>query len=149
MPAKKKKPKKKGAPKKQAKKAKAKVAKKKKAPVKKKAPAKKKAKKSAVKKKGKPAAQAPRQGVIPPVNGKLLGYVDDYFAKIGVIALTLKGPLALGNRIHVLGHTTDFEMPVGSMQIEHQPVTQAASSNGVGIKVSTRARRGDHVYLIP
>jgi putative protease len=94
------------------------------------------------------AASSPRSGVIAPVNGVLLGYVEDYFAKIGVIALTLQGPLALGQRIQVLGHTTNLEQAVDSMQIDHAPVTQADKKNAVGIKVIGRARRGDHVYLL-
>lgn len=106
----------------------------------------KKAKKAAPRKSA--ATQAPK-GVIAPVGGILLGYVDDYFAKIGVVALVLERPLAIGSRIHILGHTTNFDQVVDSMQIDHAPVTNAAAKSGVGIKVTTRARKGDHVYLIP
>jgi putative protease len=74
--------------------------------------------------------------------------VEDYFAKIGVIALTLKMPLAVGRRIQVLGHTTNLEQAVDSMQIDHVPVQEAAAKSAVGIKVIGRARRGDHVYLL-
>ena len=105
--------------------------------------AKKKAK-SAKKKSGSP----PRKGVIAPVGGILLGYVEDYFAKIGVIALTLKASVAVGQRIQVLGHTTNLEQAVDSMQIDHIVVTQAGAKDAVGIKVIGRARRGDHVYLL-
>jgi putative protease len=108
-----------------------------------KSPAKARAKKKA------PAPGAvPRPGVIPPANGVLLGYVEDYFAKIGVIALTLKLPLAVGQRIQVLGHTTNLEQAIDSMQIDHAAVMQAAAKSAVGIKVIGRARRGDHVYLL-
>jgi len=92
---------------------------------------------------------APKPGVIAPPNSVLLGYVEDYFAKIGVIALTLKKAVSTGGRIHVLGHTTNFEQVVDSMQIEHQAVTDAKPKDAVGIKVTARARRGDHIYLIP
>jgi len=96
-----------------------------------------------------PAPKAvPRPGVIRPANGVLLGFVEDYFAKIGVVALTLKLPLALGQRIQVLGHTTNLEQIVDSMQIDHAVVIQAAAKSAVGIKVIGRARRGDHVYLL-
>ena len=91
---------------------------------------------------------APRSGVIAPINGTLLGYVEDYFAKIGVIALTLQVPLCLGQRIQVLGHTTNLEQVVDSMQIDRVIVTQAGKKSAVGIKVIGRARRGDHVYLL-
>ena len=101
-----------------------------------------------VKKAKKKTATPPKPGVIAPVNGVLLGFVEDYFAKIGVIALTLKSPVAEGQKIQVLGHTTNFEQPVGSMQIDHNPVAQAKSGDSVGIKVNDRARAGDHVYLL-
>ncbi len=106
------------------------------------------AKKSKASNKAKKAAAPPKPGVIAPVNGVLLGFVEDYFAKIGVIALTLKAPIAVGQKLQVLGHTTNFEQPVDSMQIEHTPVTQAGPRDSVGIKVVNRARTGDHVYLL-
>jgi hypothetical protein len=107
----------------------------------------KKAKKKR-KTKTKTAATTPKPGVIAPLNSVLLGYVDDYFAKIGVIALTLEAPVAVGQKIQVLGHTTNFEQMVDSMQIEHASVTQAGPKDGIGIKVIGRARCGDHVYLL-
>lgn len=100
------------------------------------------------KKKASTAKASPKPGVIAPPNSVLLGYVEDYFAKIGVIALTLKASVAIGQRIQILGHTTHFEQPVGSMQVDHAPVTNASSGDGIGIKVKDRARYGDHVYLL-
>ena len=101
-----------------------------------------------VKKAKKVSTPKVRPSLIAPVGGVLLGFVDDYFAKIGVVALTLKAPVALGQKIQVLGHTTNFEQAVDSMQIEHAPVTQAGPKDSVGIKVKDRARGGDHVYLL-
>jgi hypothetical protein len=106
------------------------------------------AKKSKAGKKTKKGAAPPKPGVIAPVNGVLLGFVEDYFAKIGVIALTLKASIAVGQKMQVLGHTTNFEQTVGSMQIDHAPVAQAGANDSVGIKVNDRARSGDHVYLL-
>ncbi|MBI4370447.1 MAG: translation elongation factor-like protein [Elusimicrobia bacterium] len=82
------------------------------------------------------------------VEGILLGKVEDYFAHIGVIALKLKGALAVGDTIRVKGHTTDLVMKVESIQIEHQTVTLARTGDGVGIKIADRARKGDRVYRI-
>jgi len=40
----------------------------------------------------------------------LIGKVTDYFAKIGVAALVIEnGELSLGDIIHFVGYTTDFE----------------------------------------
>lgn len=104
--------------------------------------------KSKTKKAVAPAPQAPKPGIIPPANGVEIGRVDDFYAHISVIALTLQKDLATGNRIQILGHTTSFEQTVDSMQINHQPVSQAAAGQGVGIKVNQRARKGDHVFLL-
>lgn len=131
---------------KKAKKAKKPVKLKVKAKAKAKAKTGKTAKKSSRKAKA-PAVEAPHT-IIPPPNSVLLGRVEDYFAKIGVIALTLQGTLRVGDHLHILGHTTNLEQPVASMQIDHQPVTEAAPNSPVGIKVTSRVRRGDHVYLI-
>ena len=109
-------------------------------------PARAAAKKS--KKRAKAPVSKPKPGVIAPANGVLLGFVDDYFAKIGVIALALKAPVLLGQKIQVLGHTTNFEQTVDSMQIDHAPVTQAGPNDSIGIKVIARARCRDHVYLL-
>ena len=37
---------------------------------------------------------------------------------------------------------------LGSMQINHQPVQEARPQDAVGIKVTSRVRRGDYVFLI-
>jgi len=93
-------------------------------------------------------ASVPKPTVIAPANSTLLGYVDDYFAKIGVIALELLAPVSAGAHLQVIGFTTHFDQTLDSMQIDHQPVTIARAKDSVGIKVAGRARRGDHVYLI-
>lgn len=93
-------------------------------------------------------ASVPKSGVIAPANSVLLGFVEDYYAKVGVIALTLKAPVAVGQKIQVLGHTTHLDQIVSSMQIDHLAVERAAKGDGIGIKVNDRARGGDHVYLL-
>lgn len=92
--------------------------------------------------------QAPKPTIIAPPNSVLLGRVEDYYAHIGVIALTLKGDVKLGDHLHILGHTTNLEQSVDSMQINHQAVTEAHPKDAVGIKVTARVRRRDHVFLI-
>ena len=79
----------------------------------------------------------------------LIGKISDYFAKIGVAALTITDEgLHTGDTIHITGHTTDFEQKVNSMQIEHQAVDSANIGDGVGIKVKDRVRHGDKVYKV-
>ena len=108
----------------------------------KKAPAKKKAKRA------KPSAKKPALSVVPPPNSVLLGRVEDFYAHISVIALTLKKAVRVGDRLHILGHTTNIQQTLDSMQINHQAVTEANAEDGIGIKANGRCRRGDYVFLI-
>ena len=79
---------------------------------------------------------------------KLVGKVDHWFGKIGVAGIELTDNLAVGDRIHILGHTTDFEQEITSMQIMHQDVTEAGAGDDIGTKVQFRARVGDRVYKV-
>lgn len=77
-----------------------------------------------------------------------IGKVTDFFARPVVAAVALKGAVRVGDRLHVVGHTTDLELTVESMQIEHQPVQEASAGQEVAIKVPDRVRKGDTVYRI-
>jgi translation elongation factor EF-Tu-like GTPase len=79
---------------------------------------------------------------------KLVGKVNHWFGKIGVAGIKLTDTLAVGDRIHILGHTTDFEQKVTSMQVMHQDTSEAHSGDAVGVKVQFRARLGDRVYKV-
>ena len=83
-----------------------------------------------------------------PSAGQEIGRVEDYFAKVGVIAFQLGQSLAVGDRIHVKGHTTDFSQKVKSIEIEHAAVSGASAGAAVGIKVGKRCRRGDRVFKL-
>jgi putative protease len=77
-----------------------------------------------------------------------VGTVVDYFAQVGVVGIQISGPLAVGDTIHIKGHTTDFQQKVESMQIEHQVVEQVDAGDSVGIKVIDRCRAHDTVYKV-
>ncbi len=78
-----------------------------------------------------------------------IGFVSNYFSKISVAAVEITdGTVSVGDTLHFLGHTTDFESRVDSMQIEHKFVTEAKKGDSVGVKVSEKVRRGDKVYKI-
>lgn len=78
-----------------------------------------------------------------------IGIVSNYFSKISVAAVEItNGTLSVGDRLHFIGHTTEFETTVHSMQIEHRSITEARKGDSVGIKVPERAREGDKVYKI-
>ena len=77
-----------------------------------------------------------------------IGRVTHYFNKIGVAAFELTGTLAVGDTIHIKGHTSDWTQEVGSMQIEHDSVEKAGPGDSVGIEVEGHAHEHDHVYKV-
>ena len=79
---------------------------------------------------------------------KLIGKVSHWFGNINVAGIELKAKLAVGDHIHVLGHTTDFEQEIKSMQILHQGVSEAGRGDDVGVKLKSRVRVGDKVYKV-
>ena len=77
-----------------------------------------------------------------------VGRVDKYFRKVGVAALELTKAIAVGDTLRFSGSTTNFEMKVEAMQIEHEVVESAAAGSDVGISVPERVRRSDTVYRV-
>lgn len=78
-----------------------------------------------------------------------VGEVMKFFAKPGVAAIKVtSGVIAVGDKIKIKGHTTDFEDIIGSMQIENKAVEQATAGDLVGIKVKERVREGDEVLKL-
>jgi putative protease len=78
-----------------------------------------------------------------------IGEIDHYYNHAHVAGIYVKsGKLKLGDQIHVRGHTTDFEETVGSMQINHQGVHEAARGDHVGVPVHEKVRNHDRVYII-
>ena len=79
---------------------------------------------------------------------RAIGKIGDFFAQPVVAGIDLTGTLKQGDKIHILGHTTDVELVVDSMQIDNANVTGAKAGDSVGVKVSDRVRRGDTVYKV-
>ena len=77
-----------------------------------------------------------------------IGKVSDFFARPVVAGIELSSTLKVGDKIHIVGHTTDLEFTIASMQIDNADVTEAKAGDSVGIKVSDRVRRGDKIYKV-
>ena len=77
-----------------------------------------------------------------------IGKVSDFFARPVVAGIELTGKLKVGDNLHILGHTTDLELSIDSMQINNVNVQEASAGDSVGIKVPDRVRRGDTVYKV-
>lgn len=77
-----------------------------------------------------------------------IGQVTHYYGKIGVAILLLDGSLSVGDRLAIVGSTTDIEQDVKSMQVEHQSIDKAGEGDLVGLKVKDKVREGDRVYKL-
>jgi putative protease len=77
-----------------------------------------------------------------------IGVVLHYYSKAGVAAIKLDDALRIGDKIHIKGHTTDFDEVINSIQIEHKQVNVAKNGDDIGIKVIDHVREHDIVYKV-
>ena len=76
-----------------------------------------------------------------------IGYISNYYDKISVAAVEITaGTVSVNDNLHIKGHSTDLEVKVDSMQIDHESVIEAKQGDGIGLKVPERVRRKDKVY---
>jgi len=83
-----------------------------------------------------------------PMREEDVGVITHYWSDLGVAGVHLTAPLNVGEHIHVVGHTSDFEQSVGSMETEHHQLSHAEPGADVGIRVVEPAREHDHVYKV-
>jgi translation elongation factor EF-Tu-like GTPase len=80
---------------------------------------------------------------------QLIGTVVHYFKGPSVAIVRLsEGELAVGDRVRVHGHTTDFNEQITSMELDHQKVPRAVAGQEVAILVADRARQHDQVFKV-
>jgi putative protease len=77
-----------------------------------------------------------------------VGRVTHYYDQIGVAVVELIANLAVGEKVKVTGKTHEFEMIVGSMQIEHETIQEAKKGQIVGMKVEQPVKEGDELYRV-
>jgi putative protease len=83
------------------------------------------------------------------VSEQPVGVITHFFPKISVAGISiLEGRLAVGDTVYIAGHTTDLRQVIESMQIDKQPVEEAAAGEQVGVHVVDRVRVGDRVFRI-
>jgi hypothetical protein len=75
------------------------------------------------------------------------GVVRHAFARAGAALVMLEEPLAVGDRIHVRGATSDFLAEVASLRVGGSEVARAEAGE-VSLALPTRARAGDIVYAL-
>ena len=78
-----------------------------------------------------------------------VGHVSHYFSQLSVAAIEIdQGSLALGDTVHIKGHTSDFTQRIESIEINHQRVPEAGMGDSVCVKVLEHVREHDHVYKV-
>ncbi|MDE2001703.1 MAG: translation elongation factor-like protein [Patescibacteria group bacterium] len=78
---------------------------------------------------------------------KPVGEVTHYYGNLGVAIMKFNKEIAVGARVAVQGATTDFELDIASLQLDHKAVAKAPKGKEVGVKVKKKVREGDRVYL--
>lgn len=79
---------------------------------------------------------------------KEIGVVSSYFSHVEVAAIKLSKGLKVGDKVHIKGNTTDFEVDVEGIQIERKSMEKAKKGDHIGIKVSEKVRPHDKVFLV-
>ncbi len=80
---------------------------------------------------------------------ELVGSVVHYFKGPSVAVVRISGgALAIGDRIRVHGHTTDFTEQISSMEVDHKKVERAGPGDEVAIQVTDRTRPHDQVLKV-
>ena len=77
-----------------------------------------------------------------------IGKVMHYYDHIHVAVLTLANGLKLGDKIHIVGHATDFVQRISSMEVEHHSIVWVKPGDNVAIKVSQPVHEHDVVFRI-
>jgi putative protease len=81
--------------------------------------------------------------------GDAIGTVTHFFGHLSVAAVTLTDTLRAGDRIHIVGHTTDLEQTVESMEVEHAQVERAGPGDDVALAVHDHVREHDLIFREP
>ncbi len=79
---------------------------------------------------------------------KQIGKVTHYFDRIGVAVLELEDGLKVGDKIHIIGRSTDFVQRVSSMEIEHHKMQAVSAGADVALKVDEEVCEGDKICRV-
>jgi translation elongation factor EF-1alpha len=78
----------------------------------------------------------------------LVGRVTHYFSRIGVAILRLTGELKTGDKIMIMGHTTDLTQYVESLEVDHHKIQAGGPGMEIALQVPEPVRDGDKVYKV-
>ena len=81
---------------------------------------------------------------------KYIGYVTNYFVKIGIAEITMTADeLKTNDKIVFIGPTTGaLEVDINELRVDYKNAERAVKGDVVSVKVPERVRRQDKVYLM-
>lgn len=80
---------------------------------------------------------------------QLVGTVTHFFKGPSVaVVKVVEGHIAVGDNVRFLGHTSDFNERITSMEVDHQKVERANAGDEVAIQVIARVRPHDKVFRV-
>ena len=79
---------------------------------------------------------------------KEIGKVTHYYGKIGVAIIALSDSLKVGDRVKIVGKDRESEQAVDSIEVEHQPVSEAKKGDVIGMKVAEKVSEGATVHKL-
>lgn len=82
------------------------------------------------------------------MSGVRIGEVTHFYDRINVAVIKLSTTLHKGDRVHFLGHGSDFSQEIASMQIEHESIDTANSGQEIAIKVTKPVKQHTAIFLI-
>jgi len=75
--------------------------------------------------------------------------VSHYYEHAGACVVALEaGSLAVGDTLHIRGHTTDYYQRVARLERDHQSVQTAHPGEEIGMQVDQRVREHDEVFKL-
>jgi len=78
-----------------------------------------------------------------------VGVITHYFGRLGVAVIkATEAPIAVGDKIHIKGHTTDHTQVIESLQIEHQSVPRIEVGQDAGMKVGAHVHEHDEAFKV-
>jgi translation elongation factor EF-Tu-like GTPase len=79
---------------------------------------------------------------------RTIGQVTHYYGRIAAAALSLTDTLRVGDRIRIVGHTTDETVTVDRMEVDHRGVEVANAGDDVAVHITPKVREHDEVRKV-
>ncbi len=79
---------------------------------------------------------------------RTIGRVTHYYGHLEAAAVALSDELRVGDRVHVVGHTTDEIATVDRMQVEHRDVRAAKPGDDVAVHLGVKVREHDELRRV-